>query len=367
VRQVIATIALFAALVGAAVPASSATSPAYIVVDVEDGTVLSHRSADKPWYPASITKVMTAYVVFRALAAGEITLQSPVKVSRNALNEPPSKMGYKVGTVMTVDNALKMMIVKSANDIAVAIGESVAGSEAAFVARMNAEARRLGMRTTNFNNPNGLPDSGQISSARDLAVLGRAAWLDFPQHRHYFRITAIQAGTKVIRSYNTLLGRYRGANGMKTGFICDSGYNLMGSATRNGRTLIVVVLGAPSGGERAELAASLLTRGFQRWLSPWGRPNVATLGAAGSSARPVSLRPEICSAEARAARAQAGQVGPVKSALVPRFALMDPVRVFTGGVAAPAPNIPLPRLRPKRAEDRSAAALGGGAATTAVQ
>src|SRR5690606_991652 len=207
-------------------------------------------------------KLMTAYVVFDQLKAGRLKLTSPVKVSAHALAQAPSKMGFKVGTVMNVDNALKMMIVKSANDIATAGAETVGGSEAGFVAMMNAEAERLGMTSTHFDNPNGLPDLQHVSTARDLAVLGRAVWTDFPEYREYFGIPAIKTGKHVLRSQNKLLEQYRGTTGMKTGFICASGYNMVASARRGGRTLIAVVLGATSSNARNETAARLLDQGF---------------------------------------------------------------------------------------------------------
>ncbi len=171
-------------------------------------------------------------------------------------------MGFKVGTVLNVDNALKMMLVKSANDIAMAVAETVGGSQAKFVARMNAEAARLGMASTHYDNPNGLPDNGQLTTARDLAVLASAILADFPEYASYFEIPAIKAGKRVLRSQNKLLEHYRGTTGMKTGFICASGYNIVASARRNGRTLVAVVLGAPSASDRNELAARLLDRGF---------------------------------------------------------------------------------------------------------
>ncbi|MBN9010384.1 MAG: D-alanyl-D-alanine carboxypeptidase, partial [Rhizobiales bacterium] len=185
-------------------------APAFIVVDMDSGTVLGQRDSGHIWHPASVTKLMTAYLTFKALQSGQIRMTSPVIVSKNALAEPPSKMGFKVGTAVTVDNALKMVLVHSANDIAVALAEAVGGSEARFVAEMNAEARRLGMASTHYDNPNGLPSPGQLTNARDLAVLARAVWTDFPQYRAYFGIPAIKAGRKVLRSENSLLLRYPG-------------------------------------------------------------------------------------------------------------------------------------------------------------
>jgi D-alanyl-D-alanine carboxypeptidase len=272
-----------------------------------------------------------------------------VVISKNSLAQQPSKMGFKVGTVMNVDNALKMMIGKSANDIAVAVAETVGGSEAGFAELMTAEARRLGMNSTHFNNPNGLPDDGQISTARDLAVLSRAVWLEFPEYRELFGITAIRVGKKVLRSYNTLLERYRGTNGMKTGFICNSGFNIVVSATRTGRTLIAVVLGSESSNERAELAARLLDKGFGSLIT-LGKPSLAKFEAKPARGEPVNMRDQVCHKKPK--NVEEEEVATPPSALVPRFVVMEPVRVVTGnadplpGKATPASNVPLPRLRP---------------------
>jgi D-alanyl-D-alanine carboxypeptidase len=172
-------------------------------------------------------------------------------------------MGFKVGTVMTVDNALKMILVKSANDIAVALGEAVAGSEPAFIARMNREASRLGMTRTTFANPHGLPDPRQVTTARDLALLASAILNEFPEYQSLFKIHAIRHGKRTLRNYNILIDRYRGATGMKTGYIRDSGFNLVASARRNGKDVIAVVLGACNAMSRAEKAVSLLETGFR--------------------------------------------------------------------------------------------------------
>ena len=265
---------LFQAVVAAGLISLAAALPAragtddyilgpYLVADVATGAVYSHHEALRPWYPASTTKLMTAYVTFRALRNGEINMNSPVVVSQNALNQPPSKMGFKVGTVMTVDNALKMILVKSANDIAVALAESVSGSEPAFIARMNWEARRLGMTRTNFENPHGLPNPRQVTTARDLALLASAILREFPEHRPLFKIHAIRHGKRTLRNYNILIDRYRGSTGMKTGYIRDSGFNLVASARRNGKEFVAVVLGACNALSRAEKAVSLLETGFR--------------------------------------------------------------------------------------------------------
>lgn len=354
-----------AAVLAAAAPALAAQEPAYIVVDADNGAVLLHSQADQPWFPASVTKLMTAYLAFGALNSGRLKLTSPVRISQNALNQPPSKMGYKVGTVLNLDNALKMMLVKSANDIAVAVAETVGGSEAKFVEMMNAEALRLGMYATHFNNPHGLPDDGQVTTARDLAVLARAVLIQYPQYGEYFRIPAIKAGKKILRSPNALLEHYRGATGLKTGFICASGFNVAASAERNGRHVIAVVLGAASAEQRTEMSARLLNQGFASWSGPT-KPKLADFRAGPARGVPINMREQICGKKPQ--EESDGTVDPVLakfgsgSALVPRFVLMDPVPVVTGQADPPAgtvggamPNgMPMPRLRPRVTGDATA-------------
>lgn len=331
-----------------------AQTPAFIVVDQASGSVLAERDAAKLWYPASVTKLMTAYVTFRALNSGAVTADTPVLITQHALNEPPSKMGFPVGTKMTLDNAMKMMIVKSANDIAVAIAETVGGSEAGFIERMNAEARRIGMNSSQFRNPNGLPDDGQVTTARDLAVLARAIWSEFPQYRHYFSITAIKAGKRVLRNYNTLLDRYRGSNGMKTGFICNSGFNIVASATRDGKTLIAVVLGADSSKERAEIAAGLLDKAFRPGLTLARRPDLAAFANASTVGEAVNMRSQVCAkrnkneGEDDAVLAGLGLNKGGSSLEEKRFFVMEPVTVSTLYVP-PQPDPP-----PKKKKTKSA-------------
>jgi D-alanyl-D-alanine carboxypeptidase len=348
-----------AVLLVLAAPAFAAQSPAHIVVDLDAGTVIAHKDAAKLWHPASVTKLMTAYVTFRAMKAGEITSETRVVVSQHALNEPPSKMGYKVGTDMTLDNALKMTIVRSANDIAMAIAETVGGSEAGFVAKMNAEASRLGMASTVFRNPNGLPNDAQVTTARDLAVLTRAIWLEFPEYREFFKIPAIKAGKKILRSHNTLLERFRGANGMKTGFICASGFNMVATATRSGKTLAVVVLGSDSAKDRAELAAKLLQDGFRPRLLGGNRPALAGFRATRSPGPAVNLKEQVCGKRHKQENDNEPQLAGAfdRSALEPRFVLMDPVAVTTGitakkdGGKKATGGIPIPRPRPSMPGD----------------
>ena len=253
-------------LIGLALALAALAGPAsanpVLLFDINTGQVLAHQDAFRRWHPASLTKLMTAYVTFRAVAAGELALDSPIKMTKHSAAEPPSKMGFKAGSVMTLDNALKMMLVKSANDIAMAVGENVGGSEETFVVRMNAEAQRLGMSDTHFVNPNGLHAEDQYTTARDLALLVTAIRNEFPQYAPYFSIEGIRAGKKTLMSYNLLVGRYAGADGMKTGFVCASGFNMIGSATRGNKTLVAIVLGEKSAIKRTDAVAALLERGF---------------------------------------------------------------------------------------------------------
>jgi D-alanyl-D-alanine carboxypeptidase len=301
--------ALCASLPGAAAataPSVPAVQGPYLLADVETGTVYEHFDALRPWYPASTTKLMTIYVTFRAIQAGQLTLESPVVYSANAAAQPPSKMGFKPGTTLTLDNALKIMMVKSANDIAVAVAEAVGGSVTGFAERMNEEARRLGMDRSHFVNPHGLPDERQVTTARDMAVLARALLTEFPQHRDFYKIHAIRIGGKTLKNYNTLLDRYPGANGMKTGFICASGYNLVASARRGEREVIAVVFGEYGGQVRAERAASLLEEGFR--AAPPDTPVDTTLANVSSGegyTTALDMRPFVCAPEQKATASEA--------------------------------------------------------------
>src|SRR3712207_3863736 len=284
-------IRFFAFVIGVfAAGAGSAATPS-LVVDVDSGRVLYAERATDPWYPASVTKLMTAYVALQAVRDGKISLSTPLTLSEFAHSMPPSKMGFPPGIEITLDNALKIIMVKSANDISVAIAEGVGGSVEGFADRMNAAAQRLGMRESHFVNPHGLPDDRQYSSARDMAILGRALLRDFPEHAGYFRIGAIRFGRRVMNNHNGLMGRYEGADGMKTGFICASGFNVVASATRNGRRLITVVMGSPSAAERTIKAAALFDHGFHAW--GLGATTVEQLPASNVINAP-NMRPVIC-------------------------------------------------------------------------
>ncbi len=242
--------------------ASENETKPHILIDLDSGQVLSHQNAFRRWPPASLTKMMTAYVVFRAIKMQQVAMNSPVRVSNHALSQPPTKMGFPVGTVLTIENSLKIIMVKSANDISVALGEAVAGREWKFVNLMNAHARRLGMNDTHFINTHGLHEDGQYTSARDFAVLALQLTKEFPEHAQLFNIPAIRFGKRRLRNHNALLERFEGTNGMKTGYVCASGSNVVVRVEREGKRLVSVVLGGGSALKRNVRAAKLLQEGF---------------------------------------------------------------------------------------------------------
>jgi D-alanyl-D-alanine carboxypeptidase len=238
---------------------------------------------------------MTAYMVFKAIKAGKIRLDDKVVCTELANQQPPSKIGLPIGGELTVELALQALIVKSANDVAVMLAEKISGSELQFVADMNATARELGMTRTQFSNANGLPAFGQVTTARDLAKLARAVSAEFPEYSPYWAMTQMRIGKIRLSSHNGLLKTFEGADGLKTGFICDSGFNVVASATRYGRRLMAVVLGEPSGGERNIRAASLLEHGFQQlgWKQIFNQATIDNLPVPPDARGPISVRSTI--------------------------------------------------------------------------
>jgi D-alanyl-D-alanine carboxypeptidase len=286
-------------LVGAVLfgPAGASAGPA-LVFEPYNGTVFYAEDPDLVWFPASLTKLMTAYVTFQALKEGTVKPDTNVVCSKKATEQAPSKLWLKEGESITLDTALKVLIVKSANDVALMLAETVAGSEEAFVQRMNDAAKRLNMTRTHFVNPHGLPSENQYSSARDLAKLARAIIIEFPEHADLFSVVQVQVGKQTLRTHNGMLVSYPGTDGMKTGFICDSGFNIVVSVTREGRKLVAVVLGEPSTASRRERAVDLLDNGFKRyfWKSLFGTSLDGLALQASLSTTPVHLRETICGA-----------------------------------------------------------------------
>lgn len=246
-----------------------------VLFDPVTGKVLSQDRAGEPWYPASLTKLMTAYVIFQKLRAGELKLEQKLPVSQIAHSQPPSKIGMPVGSAVSLNFALKALLIYSANDMAYVLAEAASGNVGSFVHEMNLQAQRLGLTGTHFVNPNGLFDPRQISTARDIALLASALLKDFPEHKHYFSEQTLAVGKLKLPNRNSLLRQMPDADGMKTGFLCESGFNLVATATRNGRQLGAVILGAPSRKHRADLAEMLLSDGFAR--SESAKPNLSSV------------------------------------------------------------------------------------------
>ena len=323
----------------AAIAPQLAHAEARLVIEADSGRVLEAENATVPWYPASVTKLMTAYVTLKAIKDGKITLDTLFTVSPVAASQSPSKMGFRPGTQVTVDNALKMMLVKSANDMAVVLAEGVGGSVDGFSAQMNQAAQKLGMTQTSYVNPNGLPADGQITSARDLAILARAIIHDLPEYEYFVHIPSIRYGRKITQNFNRLIGRYPGADGFKTGFICASGYNLVASATRDGKRLIAVVLGASSGTMRAVRAAQLLDRGFANNGLAWLRPSLGIVNnLVPIDASPPNLRDEMCGGRHHKPASDEDDAGIVASNVGTSNSGETGVTFFAAGLQAPLPK-----------------------------
>jgi len=345
--------AALAVLMFAVVSSGSALANPKIVVDVNSGRVVEHEQAFQRWYPASLTKLMTIYVVFKALKSGQLTMETPVTMSVHAAKEPPSKMYFKPGERFPLDSALKYLMIKSANDVAVAISEAVSGTEEAFVQEMNAAARQIGMSSTRFVNPNGLPGDGQYTTVRDMALLAVTLRRDFPEFAHYFAYEGFAAGKKSYTNYNLLIGRFPDADGMKTGFICASGFNQVSSATRNGKTVVSVVFGAPSQEARAEESARLLHKALT--TTAWGSSSLQNLAPYGNGRDQVAdISGEICTAKARAARYEGRDVegkmvlnSPylVKMTREPRL-VQAPAGLPRASVEVALSRVPIPVPRP---------------------
>lgn len=288
---------VFASLMATAGGVTAARSGPALLIEADTGLVVYAEDQDHHWYPASVTKIMTAYLVFDAIKAGRLAMTDMVTVSEHAHVQPPSKLGLPVGGEIPVELALRILIVKSANDVAVMLAEKVAGSEENFASLMNDTAKRLGMTRSHFVNPHGLPVPGQVSTARDLVRLARAALRDFPEHQSMWTLSEVRVGKQRLRSHNQLLKSFEGADGIKTGFICDSGYNVVASATRDGKRLLAVVLGEPTGRDRALRAAALLDHGFETaaWKLQMGAQTIDRLPIDARAEAVTSVRATVAS------------------------------------------------------------------------
>lgn len=270
--------ALAVTIVAADVASALAAKSAAIVVDAKTGKVLYSADANGRRYPASLTKMMTLYLTFEALAKGRISRNTPVPYSVHAASEPPTKLGVRAGGSVPVETAILSMVTKSANDSATALGEMLGGSEDNFARMMTAKARQLGMNGTVFRNANGLPDPGQFTTAHDMAMLGIALREHFPQYYGYFSQRSFLYGRQRINGHNRLLGRIKGVDGIKTGYTRASGYNLVSSVADGDRRLVAVVMGGASGRSRDNQMASLISTYLPRASTRGGGNLIAKAG-----------------------------------------------------------------------------------------
>ena len=257
-----------------------------ITVDARTGAILFSDNADGLRHPASLTKMMTLYVLFQDMKAGRITRNTNFRVSSRAASMAPSKLGLRPGTTITVDDAIKALVTKSANDVAATIAENLGGTESNFAARMTRVARSIGMSRSSFHNASGLPNPDQYTTARDMATLGLRLMRDFPQYYPYFRITAFNFHGRTIRTHNRLVERFQGTDGIKTGYIAASGYNLVTSTKRGDKRLVGVVMGARSSASRSAYMVSMLESKFPQAKS--GATVAALAGSSKGVINPVS-------------------------------------------------------------------------------
>jgi D-alanyl-D-alanine carboxypeptidase len=278
-----------------------------IVMEARTGTILIDAGADEPRFPASLTKMMTLYMLFEALRDGRTQLGSRIVMSEEAASRPPSKLGIPPGGGLTVEQAILALVTKSANDVAAAVGEHLGGSEERFAQMMTLRARRLGMTQTRFRNASGLPDWEQVTTARDMATLGRRLFTDFPNRYHYFGTVHFAWGRAQIRNHNRMLGDYDGADGIKTGFINASGFNIVTSAQRDGVRLVGATFGGSSWVERDRHMGALLDQGFSRMgVAPRAPSSVMAAAAPAPRRNPPAARP-VAQGNARSAQAAAQQ------------------------------------------------------------
>lgn len=297
----------------AAQPASAGNGKhAAIVIDANTGKVLYSDNPDALRHPASLTKMMTLYMLFEAMEAGRLNKSSPVPISKHAASMAPTKLGAKAGTSITVETAILGLVTKSANDAAAAVGELLGGSEGRFAQLMTAKARSLGMKRTRFYNASGLPDPRQITTARDMAVLGIALRTDFPQYYKYFSVRSFTYGRSRLANHNKLLGRVAGVDGIKTGYTRMSGFNLVSSVAINNKKLVTVVLGGQSGRSRDAEVAMLIKKNL---------PKASTRNASGGLLAKLKGKQTEETVEDALALADPAPVPPAKKAV----ALIEPV------------------------------------------
>src|SRR5258707_894927 len=313
---------------------SSALSYADIVVDDNSGIVLHEVSADEPRHPASLTKIMTLYLLFEELEAGRLKLDTPLPVSTRASLQNPTKLGLKPNQTINVEDAIKGLVTKSANDAAVAVAETIAGSEDEFAARMTAKARALGMGGTTYVNASGLPADAQITTARDQALLGRAIQHRFPVYYQYFATPSFKYKGAEMRNHNNLLGNVKGVDGIKTGYTEASGYNLTSSVRREDRHIVAVVLGGTSNGARDARMRQLIEEHIVRAANLRTAPMIAEATGMESDG----------AAQGGAPPAVARAIAPAPASASPAVAMGDTDAAAATSKVEPVP-IPRPRVQ----------------------
>lgn len=339
--RIVSLMAAMAFIVAAAQAKSAGPS---LLFDPATGVVISQERAGEAWYPASLTKLMTAYLVFKKLRTGAMRLDEKIAVSALAGSQPPSKIGVRPGESVSVDFALQALLVYSANDMAVVLAEAAGGTSREFVRDMNRQAVLMGMSGTHFANPNGLFDPRQVTTARDIGILAATILAEFPEYAHYFSQTHVVVGSRKFPNRNRLIRQMPESDGMKTGFVCNSGFNLVASASRGGRRLIAIVLGADSSQARAELAQMLLTDGLGRDLQ-LDRQRLTQIANDGlGTAVPADLTADVCKRKAPVTVASAKALGgwgisfgdydtAEKAGLALRGRLLSPAGIESGGEA----------------------------------
>ncbi|HWL82252.1 MAG TPA: D-alanyl-D-alanine carboxypeptidase family protein [Roseomonas sp.] len=350
-RLLAASAILLVTLPGVAAAQIGSARYSSVVIDAQSGQMLFGSSATAPRHPASLTKMMTLYLVFEAMRRGELRPDERLVMTPYAASKPPSKLGLRPGQSLTVENAIYAVVTKSANDIATLFGETLGGgSEARFAQMMTLRARALGMSGTTFRNASGLPDVDQVTTAQDMATLGRRLQQDFPEYYHYFGTREHRMGGITLRNHNHMLTDYEGVDGIKTGYIDASGFNIVSSARRGAARLIVTVFGGSSWTERDRHAAALLERGFTQMGVGEGRSLVAqggggvglAMAAVGGTAAAATLRrvrTPVVMARAAAAEPVVRRGKPVVTASlparkgrpVPRLAAGKPARQAARG------------------------------------
>ncbi|HYD18056.1 MAG TPA: serine hydrolase [Patescibacteria group bacterium] len=327
-----------------------------IVIDAQSGYVLSEKNPDKKLFPASLTKMMTLYLAFEAIEKGALTKYQRLPVSANAQYQPPSKLGLEAGYSIRLEDAILALVTKSANDVAVVVGEGVGGSEARFARLMTFKAQQLGMRNTRFANASGLHDPEQYSSPRDMAILAQAIMRDFPKYYRYFSTPSFTYNGHTALNHNKLMATYPGMDGMKTGYVYASGYNLVASAVQNNHRLIGVVFGGRTSASRNSTMRELLDTGFERMKDPRVLAAIEQRLAAARGTKPVR-KPAVPTAQAepvrvapRTARTQANLEAPSRS----------PVGIASeeGDIEETAAPRPQPKPMPAGAAPRAAFTAG---------